>query len=56
MAASTRLDRDNKTLAGLFARYFESFAYCVESAKINYEVFKSCPWYEYETVRLVVAD
>jgi hypothetical protein len=56
MAASTRRDRDNKTLAGLFEKYFESFAQCVESARMNNEVFKSCPDYEYEAVRLVLAD
>jgi hypothetical protein len=55
-AANTRLDMENKTLSGVFEKYFESYAHCVESAKINYESLKSYPGYKYEPVRLVLAD
>lgn len=56
VTTETRLDPSKKTLAETFEKYFESYAHCVESAKMNYDAFKSDPDYEYEAVRLVVAD
>ena len=53
--ATNRLEMKG-CLAETFDRFFESFTHCVESAKINYEGFKSYPGYKYEAVRLVVAD
>ena len=55
-AIQSRLDPTKKTLAEIFEKYFEGFTHCVESAKVNYEGFKSYPGYKYEPVRLVVAD
>ncbi|MDR7378435.1 hypothetical protein J2X19_003129 [Rhodoferax ferrireducens] len=52
----TRLDPRKSTLTDVFEKYFESFAHCVESAKINYEGFKTYPGYKYEAVRFVIAD
>jgi hypothetical protein len=52
----TRLDPSKKTLAEIFEGYFENFSHCVESAKINYEGFKSYPGYRYEPVRVIVSD
>lgn len=52
----SRLDLNQITLAEVFAKYFESFFHCAESAKINYEGFKSFPGYTYEGVRLVISD
>nr|CUV16969.1 conserved protein of unknown function [Ralstonia solanacearum] len=50
------LDPSRETLADVFSKYFEHFAYCVESARINYEGFKNDPEYTYEPVRTVIAD
>lgn len=50
------LDPNQPTLAEVFGKYFEHFAYCVESARINYEAFKSDPGYSYEPVRTVISD
>ena len=50
------LNSNQPTLAEVFGKYFEHFAYCVESARINYEAFKSDPRYSYEPVRTVISD
>ncbi|WP_321852795.1 hypothetical protein [Paraburkholderia tropica] len=50
------LDATQPTLADVFQKYFASFAYCVESAKLNYEAFKAYPSYSYEPVRTVISD
>jgi hypothetical protein len=50
------LDPDQSTLADVFGRYFQGFANCVESARLNYETFKSYPGYSYEPVRTVISD
>ena len=50
------LNPDQPTLAEVFSKYFEHFAYCVESARINYETFKSYPGYVYEPARTVISD
>ncbi|WP_321941871.1 hypothetical protein [Paraburkholderia tropica] len=50
------LNHQLPTLADVFQKYFASFAYCVESAKLNYEAFKSYPGYSYEPVRTVISD
>lgn len=55
IAVQTRLDSSKKTLAEIFEIYFAHFSHCVESAKINYEGFKSYPGYKYEAVRVVIA-
>jgi hypothetical protein len=52
----SRLNHSQQTLADVFAKYFENFAYCVESARLNYETFKSYPGYSYEPVRTVISD
>lgn len=52
----TRLDSTKTTLAELFAKYFDAFAHCAESAKLNYESFKLYPGYKYEPVRVVISD
>jgi len=52
----SRLDLGAPSLATMFARYFEHFDYCVESAKLNYEAFKAHPGYVYEPVRVIVTD
>jgi hypothetical protein len=54
--AKTWLDPRKGTLDQIFGKYFESFALCIESAKLSYEGFKSYPGYKYEGVRLVIAD
>jgi hypothetical protein len=50
-SAKTRLDPSRSTLAEVFAKYFENFAYCKESAEF---FFKS--WKIYQPVRIVVSD
>lgn len=50
------LNPDQPTLADVFSRYFEGFADCIESARLNYETFKSYPRYSYEPVRIVISD
>lgn len=50
------LNPSQKSLANVFALYFENFLYCVESAKVNYEAFSSYPGYEYEPVKIVPTD
>lgn len=52
----SRLNPNQPTLAGVFSTYFEHFARCVESARLNYETFKSYPGYTYEPVRVVISD
>jgi len=52
----TWLNPNQPTLADVFGKYFEHFAYCVESAQVNYEAFKSYPGYTYEPVRVVISD
>jgi hypothetical protein len=52
----TRLDPNKATLAEIFAKYFEHFAHCKESAEINYDAFKSYPGYQYDPVKMIVAD
>lgn len=52
----TSLDLKKNTLDQVFEKYFEHFSHCVQSAKINYEGFKSYPGYKFETVRLVITD
>jgi hypothetical protein len=46
-------DAAQSAFAGRFLRCFNS---CVESAKLNYEAFRDTEGYEYEPVRLVIAD
>ncbi len=55
-AEKTWLDPSRSTLADVFGKYFEHFARCVESARLNYETFKSYPGYLYEPVRVVISD
>ncbi|WP_459625350.1 hypothetical protein [Burkholderia sp. 3C] len=55
-AEKTWLDPSRSTLADVFSRYFENFVRCVESARINYETFKSYAGYSYEPVRVVISD
>ena len=50
------LKQDQPTLADVFRKYFEGFVRCVESARLNYETFKSYPGYSYESVRTVISD
>ena len=50
------LDPSQPTLADVFDKYFDGFARCVESARLNYEAFKSYPGYTYEPVRTVISD
>ncbi len=50
------LNPNQATLAEVFSKYFRSFSYCVESAKINYDALKSEPGYSYEPVRIVISD
>ncbi|OCG24541.1 hypothetical protein A9G45_09280 [Gilliamella sp. HK2] len=52
--AKSDLDRTKSTLYDIFNGYFYAFHYCVESAKINYEGFKSDPDYEYEPVMVAI--
>ncbi|PIT08750.1 hypothetical protein [Snodgrassella communis] len=52
--AKSDLDKTKSTLYDIFERYFYAFHYCVESAKINYEDFKSDPDYEYEPVMVTI--
>lgn len=54
--SKTRLEPQKPTLADIFSKYFEHFSHCVESAKISYEGFKSYSGYNYEPVRIVIAD
>lgn len=39
-----------------FSKVFEGILYCIESAEVNFQGFKSCPGYLYEPVRLIIAD
>lgn len=55
-STNTRLRLDGRTLSDVFAKYFESFEYCLESARLNYEAFKAEPNYNYEPVRTVLSD
>ncbi|WP_422977780.1 hypothetical protein [Undibacterium sp. Ji49W] len=55
-SAKTQLDPNKITLAEIFSKYFEHFVHCKESAEINYKAFKSYPGYEYEPVKMVIAD
>ncbi|WP_458762573.1 hypothetical protein [Cupriavidus basilensis] len=55
-AERTWLDPHQQTLADVFSKYFERFAHCVESARLNYESFKSYPGYSYEPVRTIISD
>lgn len=55
-AGKTWLIPNQKNLADIFVKFFDGFAYCVESAKINYEAFKSYPGYQYEPIRIVPTD
>ncbi|WP_404994352.1 hypothetical protein [Cupriavidus pauculus] len=55
-AEKGRLNPNQATLADVFSTYFEHFAHCVESARLNYETFKSYPGYTYEPVRVVISD
>ncbi|MBR7963041.1 hypothetical protein [Burkholderia latens] len=50
------LNPEQPTLADVFEKYFANFAYCVESARLNYESFKAYPGYSYEPVRVVISD
>ncbi|WP_239327051.1 hypothetical protein [Snodgrassella gandavensis] len=52
--AKSDLDKTKSTLYDIFDGYFYAFHYCVESAKINYEGFKSDPDYEYEPVMVAI--
>ena len=52
----TKLDPNKHNLAEIFYKYFDGFFHCVESAKLNYDGFKSYPGYEYEPVRTVISD
>lgn len=52
--AKSDLDRTKSTLYDIFDGYFYAFHYCVESAKISYEGFKSDPDYEYEPVMVAI--
>lgn len=54
--SKTWLDPSHPKLADVFIKFFENFAYCVESAKLNYEAFKSYPGYQYEPVKTVPTD
>jgi hypothetical protein len=56
MAPGTRLDSTKKTLVEIFENFFDHFIHCVESAKTNYEGFKSYQGYKFEPVRIVVSD
>lgn len=49
--ASTKLDLKKITLAEVFARYFECFDHCVESAKLNLATFGF-----YQPVRPLITD
>ncbi|QTD94157.1 hypothetical protein [Burkholderia anthina] len=50
------LNPEQPTLADVFGKYFEHFSLCVESARLNFESFKSYPGYSYEPVRVVISD
>lgn len=52
----TKLNLQASTLADIFSHFFNGFAASVDSAKLNYEAFKSYIGYRYEPVRIVVAD
>ncbi|WP_324251753.1 hypothetical protein [Paraburkholderia gardini] len=52
----TWLDSNQPTLADVFGKYFVDFARCVESARLNYESFRTYPGYSYEPVRVVISD
>ncbi|EYU13684.1 MULTISPECIES: hypothetical protein [Photorhabdus] len=52
----SRLDLSFPMLSDVFFRYFDAFSYCIESAKVNYEEFKSYPDYKYEPVKIVITD
>jgi hypothetical protein len=54
--ATSRLALTKPTLAGAFGRYFELFDHCVQSARLNFEEFRTYPGYRFEPVRIVVAD
>lgn len=49
--AVTRLDPSNPNLAAVYAKYFEAFAHCQESAEISHR-----KWKEYQPLRVVVTD
>ncbi len=53
---NSQLNWNQPTLGDIFCKYFDFFFHCVESAKINYEGFKSYPGYEYQPVKIVIAD
>jgi len=54
--SKTWLDPSHVNLADVFVNFFENFTYCVESAKLNYDGFKSYPGYQYESVKIVPTD
>jgi hypothetical protein len=56
--SASRLDLSLEKLDYLFAKYFEDFAHCAESAKLSYETFanNSKYVYEYEPVRTISTD
>ncbi len=47
----TRLDKNLSTLENIFEKYFRGFFYCVKSAQLHYETFKS-----YKPVRTGTTD
>lgn len=49
--AVTRLDPSKPNLAEIYAKYFEAFAHCRESAEISH--YK---WNEYQPLKVVVTD
>lgn len=55
-SVATRLDLSRATLLEVFDKYFQGFDYCVKSAKIGYESFKSYKGYEFEPVKIVISD
>ncbi len=52
----TELAIEKPTLAGVFGKYFDRFAHCVDSARLNHQAFCTYPGYRFEPVRVVVAD
>ena len=55
-AIKTKMNYNGTTLDEVFKAYFEGFTHCAESAKLNNEAFKEYTNYQYEPVRLIVAD
>jgi hypothetical protein len=53
---NSKLNPSLTTLYDIFAKYFECFFYCVESAKINNVMFKDAPNYKYEPVKIGVMN